>query len=255
MSVKDLHNYIELREKQRLANKYMKDAKERLGENNRYFNSAVNRITMFQKKAGKTPSMRLTMTKLTDENSDKYERLLDSIIDSTYINPEKYELHKQRQLDFAINEGWASNREEAEQIYDFANSELVAELKDMGLGDIPSELVEKYAKYTQSNMTEEDFTDMAKMFMKSYSSGEVSKEQFYDFVDTYAKYNKDFSRILNAEFASGIESNMTFVDAYKLGIYNMPDVEKATSEYIGALQLDDDGTPLSFIEYLTKFYI
>ena len=253
MSVKDLKNYDVLREKQRIANRYIKQARQRLGDDHRYVNSAINRISMFQKKIGKKPSARLSMTKLNDSTAEKYEVLLDSIIENTYINPEKYEEHREKQIEFAINEGWAKDRAEAEKVFSFANSELVAQLKDIGLGDIPSKIVEKYVKYMQGNMSEEEFINMATSFMSGYSKGDSRVEEFYDYADMYAQYHEQFEKIQEMEHQNGLDTTATFADWYKFGIYGSSDIDKAMSEYMSDVPMED-GFPMSFLSYFFEYY-
>lgn len=253
MSVKDLSGYEELARKQRIANRYLKQARQNFGENHRFVNSAVNRINMFQKKRGKKLTTRLTMSKLTEADVKDYNTLLDSIIESTYLNPEKYEAHKERQLQFAIDEGWANTIEEAEKVYKFANSDIVADLKERGLGDIPSKLVEKYAKYVQGEMSEEDFINMASMYMEKYSEGTMTANEFFDFADTYAQYYEGFTKVQELEHQNGLDTESTFADMYKLGIYNNPDIEKAMSEYLSNIPMED-GYPMSFLSYFFEYY-
>ena len=255
MSVKDLSNYAELAAKQKIANRYLKVARTRLGENNKYYKNAVKRINKFQQKVGKKESTRMTLTKITEETSQKYEEVLNSIIESTYINPEKYETHKERQLQFAISNGWAKTREEAQNVYDFANSDLMDELKDIGLGDIPSSLVEKYAEYVQGNLSEKDFIKMASMFLEGYSDNSdntLKPNEFFDFADTYAEFYNDFENVLQAELANGFDSGMTFKELYKDGVFNRDDIRKAMEEYTSADPMD---MPYSFIGYLREFYL
>lgn len=253
MSVKDLSGYKELAKKQKVANKYLKQAQQNFGENYRFVNSAINRINMFQKKRGKKLTTRLTMSKLTEADIEDYNTLLDSILESTYLNPEKYKAHKEKQLKFAIDEGWAKNEEEAENIYRFANSELVAELKDRGLGDIPSKLVEKYSKYVQGEMTEEDFIDMASMYMEKYSEGTMKANEFFDYADAYNEYYKEFKKIQELEHQNGLDTQNTFADMYEIGIYSNPDIKKAMSEYISEIPMED-GYPVSFLSYFFEYY-
>lgn len=255
MSVKDLSNYAELSAKQKIANKYLKDARTRLGENNKYYKNAVNRINKFQKKIGKKESTRMTLTKVTEETSRKYEDILDSIIESTYINPEKYETHKEKQLQFAIDTGWAKSREEAERVYDFANSELMEQLKDIGRGDIPSAIIDKYAEYVQGNLSEEEFINMANEFLEGYSDNSENSlkyNQFFDFADTYAEYYSDFEKVVQAELANGFDSGMRFTDLYRDGLFNMEDIRKAMEEYASADLMD---MSYSFLGYLREFYL
>ena len=107
---------VSLKQKQAIANKYLKIARENLGTNHRSYTAVMDRVHAFQKFHGQSKRPTLSMESLKTGDVDIYNQLLDSIIDSTYTNPEKYEKHKANQLDFAIEKGWAKNQKEAEEI-------------------------------------------------------------------------------------------------------------------------------------------
>ena len=177
--------YAGLRKKQATANKYLKQQKKELGKEHRYIKNALDKLDFFQKAHHLDKRPTFSMKGMTTKDVEAYEKLLDSIIDSTYTNPEKYAAHKENQLNFAIEQGWATTKEEAEDVYEFSNSEIVAELKDRGLGDVPSDLVEKYAEYVQANLKPEDFIDMAKLFEEGYSKNKIKADKFFEFADDY----------------------------------------------------------------------
>lgn len=251
MSVKDLSNYKVLSQKQRVANKYLKDAYDRLGEN-RYYNNAINRVNKFQKDHRQKVSTKLTLRGLTDKDTEKYENILDSIIESTYINPTKYSQHRERQIAFAISEGWAKNEAQAEKVYNFANSDLIDKLKDIGLRDIPSKIVEKYGKYVQGKMSETEFESMSELFLSLYQEGIVDYDDFFQFADDY----KDYSVINERQRVYGImESNSDFFGSLiRSDVMASPDLQKAMYEYREEPQFDEYGNILSFLDYFNLFY-
>lgn len=247
--------FKDLRKKQALANRYIKEQRLELGKSHRFFKSAMNRVKDFQRKHGLKVQSRFSMKDLEETDVEMYEQLLDSIIESTYMNPETYKNFKESQLDYAISQGWAKDREDAELIYEFANSDIVEDLKDKASIDIPSKIVEKYAKYMDSQMTKEDFEDMAKSFMKLYSSGDIGTSEFFNYADAY----KELSDINKVQRNYGILSDTDAImkDAVDSGIVNSfgtNDFEKAINEYKEQIQLDKEGRVLSFIDYFKDYY-
>lgn len=244
--------YANLRKKQALANKYLKQARKELGVNHKQVMSAMNRLHMFQKKHKQARRQTFSMTDLTTKDVELYEQLLDSVLDSTYLNPSKYKDFESSQLDFAIQQGWAKNQEEAKRVYDFANSDLVEELKDVARIDIPSKIVEKYAKYIQGELTQDDFIQMSRAFMNYYESGEMSTGEFFDFADSF----KDFADVNKSQKEFGIDQSTEdlFTEALELGIVGNNDFDKAAKEYKQSPQ-DEDGNIVSFIEYFKQYYL
>jgi len=251
MGVKNLKHYSTLSKKQAMANKYLKDAYERLGDH-RAYNAAIDRINMFQKKHGQKVSSKLTLRNLTDNDTKKYAQILDSILQSTYLNPKKYEEYKRKQYGIAISEGWANDEKQAKEIFDFTNSELIDELKDIGLRDMPSKIVEKYAKYVQEKLSKGEFVSMSELFLSLYEENIVDYSDFFQFADDY----KDFSAINERQNEYGIiQSNAEFFGSLvRSGYLTSPDISKAIYEYNEEPQFNEEGDLLSFIEYFEEYY-
>ena len=209
--------YEGIRKKQALANKYLKTAKANIGVNHRSYVATMDKIHMFQKMHGQSRKQTLSMEALRTGDVEMYEQLLDSIIDSTYINPNKYEKHKKNQLEFAIEQGWAKNENEAQKIYDFRNSSLFEELEDLGLSDVPSDILDRAKKYNQADLTLQDFQNMTRAFLKEYKNDDVKSSEFFDYSDKYMKAKQerkeDFDKALNVYFEDEIEGK--FLDFLK----------------------------------------
>ena len=100
IKVGDKYDKVSLKTKQALANKYLKSDRENLGVNHKIYISTMNKVRMFQVKHGQTKRPTLSLESLKTGDIEIYNQLLDSIIDSTYTNPQKYEQYKEQQLDF-----------------------------------------------------------------------------------------------------------------------------------------------------------
>lgn len=217
IKVGDKYEKVSLKTKQALANKYLKSARENLGVNHKIYISTMNKVRMFQVKHGQTKRPTLSLESLKTGDIEIYNQLLDSIIDSTYTNPQKYEQYKEQQLDFAIEEGWAKDRKEAQEIYNFRNSDLFEQLEDIGLSDVPSKVLEKAAKYGQADMSLEDFKTMTQTFMRAYDSGDETSKTYFDYADRYLKAKKDrkadFDKALQTYLDDEVEGS--FLDFLK----------------------------------------
>lgn len=202
---------VSLKEKQALANNYLKLAKENLGKNHRNYTNVMDKIHMFQRFHGQSKKNTLSMESLRTGDIDMYNQLLDSIIDNTYTNPEKYMKHKENQLEFAIEQGWATNQKEAEEIYNFRNSDLFSQLEDLGLSDVPSDILNKMAEYGQADLSLEDFKKMSQTFLRAYESGDESSSTYFDYADRFMKAKSerkdDFSKALDTYMEDEVQGS------------------------------------------------
>lgn len=218
IKTKDGFKKISLKQKQAIANKYLKESRITLGANHRTYVATMNRIHMFQKKHGQTRKPTLSMESLRTGDVDMYNQLLDSVIDSTFTNPENYQEFKNNQLDFAISKGWAKNYKEAEEIYNFRNSSLFEELEDLNLVDIPSEILDRTMKYGQADMSLEDFKQMTRTYLRGYANESLSSNEFFDYSDKYLEAKKtrkaDFDKAVNA-YLEDDETTLSFLGFLK----------------------------------------
>ena len=84
---------VSLKQKQAMVNRNIRWAKENLpkGSEHRRYKETMDKIHYFQKKHGQTRKNTLSMESLRVKDIDIYDNLLDSILDSTYMNPDNYE--------------------------------------------------------------------------------------------------------------------------------------------------------------------
>ena len=247
--------YAPLRKKQALANRFIREQRKTLGDNHKVVNNFMNNFRTFQKTHGLKVQNRLSMQGLKTKDVEVYEQLLDSIINSTYMNPEKYKNFTTNQLNYVMNQGWANTEEEAKRIYDFANSNIVEDLKDLARIDIPSKIVEKYVKYIQGNLTKEEFANMASTFMKYYSSEDMTTSEFFDFADTYyelAKVNKEQDK--NGISMTTEEMMDNFISEGIVAFVGTEDFKKAAREYSESPKGKDNKVS-TFIDYFKYFYL
>lgn len=199
--------YATLREKQAMANRYLKMSKTDMSAyTQRQYLQAQNRLRMFQNKRGLAKKRTFSMQGLTTADVEMYEQLLDSVIENTRLNPEKSEKHKQSQISFYMEEGWANSEEKAEQLYMFTNSDTYDSLREKGLGDIPSKLVEKFGMLVDSGYSMDEFVDMVSVFQKSTSpTTESDYQEFISFSENYIDalhYREDVPKAAE-EYLSG----------------------------------------------------
>lgn len=202
-----------LRKKQALTNRYIREARQRLGRDNRYYISTMNKVHMFQKTHRQSRRQYISMEALRTGDIEAYENLLDSILENTYINPEKYEKHKSAQIERAIEEGWAENEEEAELVYEMRNSDLFEELEDIIGENMASEVLDKYAEYVQEELSMDDFYTMLKTYKKGYSNDSETSASFFDYADRFISLMQERDDITKAaeEYLKD-ESGLSFED-------------------------------------------
>lgn len=203
-------NKDELKQLQKQANKYIRLANISIKNNeadsytHRAYINAELRLRKFEKKHGQHNSWLFSMKNLEEEDYDTYEELLKSVTENTRLNPEKAEAHKQSQIKFYQDQGWAVNSQQAEAMYEFKGTEVFEELMEMNLGDIPSELLERYGQFIDADYTEQDFANMITVFNQEKKFGNedyTSNKDFIEFTDNYIKAmnerQDDFSKAVD----------------------------------------------------------
>ena len=121
-----------LKQMQREANRYMRLAREAIKEGSadgyteRAYYRAKDRLRLFQAKHGLRKYYQFSMKGV--EDYDAYYNILESVTENVRLNPKKAAEHRESQIKFYQDEGWASNRQAAEAMYDFkkySSSQLV----------------------------------------------------------------------------------------------------------------------------------
>ena len=215
------------------ANRYLREAKKQIREGTadvyteRAYYNAQNRIRIFQKKYGQHRGYLISTKGLTDiEDDEKSMKALEnlaqleqSITENVRLNPEKAKSHRESQVQFYMDQGWASNRKAAEAIYDFKGSEAFESLMEKNLGDIPSQIVERYGKFVDADFSVEQFSNMIAVFNKQGGN----YDEFIDFADKYIEQIK----------------------------WRSDDIDKAAQEYMDSDLYDEYG--IDFFEFLSTF--
>lgn len=222
--------FEELLEEQKRANRYLRSARRMLGTETsdtyteRAYWNARHRMRNFQKKHNQHLGYQFSMKGLDEEDLDTYEEMLKSVTENTRLNPSLARQHKESQISFYQKQGWAKNEKAAEAMYNFKGTSIFEELMDNNLTDVPSELLERYGKFIDSNYTEEDFSNMLTVFNKElmYNSKQYKdSKDFFKFTDKYIKLMKK----------------------------GKDDFQKGVKEYI-----DDDTGDYTFFDYMEEFY-
>ena len=137
----------------------------------------------FYKSRGiKNPS-RLSFRNLSPKDIKAYEKLLKSIIENTYINPEKYKQYQQK-MEKIFNENHYGVK--YEEVKDIFESDIGDELSELGLGykdfwETYAEVNEEYSK----SFTVENFIEMLKAFKNDVDLGSFNLDDFYVYADAW----------------------------------------------------------------------
>lgn len=208
--------YQGLAKKQAEANRYLKEARQTLGKDHRAYTNAMNRLHMFQRKHGLERKNTLSMSGLKTKDVELYTELVDSIRDSTYINPMKYEEHMNNQVNYFMREGWGSTPEEVQAFMDFRNSEVFESISDDSLP--PSTLLDKAAEYNEGQFTLEEFGQLIKLFMKENSGKETDKSEFFNYADKLVEAKKDrpddFDKAVDYYLSEDLSSDYEYIPSF-----------------------------------------
>lgn len=208
--------YQGLAKKQAEANRYLKEARQTLGKDHRAYVNAMSKLHMFQRKHGLDRKSTLSMSGLTTKDVELYTELVDSIRDSTYLNPTKYKEHMANQVDYFIREGWGSTPEEVKAFMDFRNSDLFESIADENLP--PSTLLDKAAEYNEGQFTLDEFGNFIRLFMKENSGKPTNKSEFFDYADKLAEAKRDrpddFDKAVDYYLSSEAEDDFDFMPSF-----------------------------------------
>lgn len=136
----------------------------------------------FYKSRGiKNPS-KLSFKNLSPKDIKAYEQMLESIINNTYINPEKYQQFVDKMRDKFNAQGYEF---EYDDIKDILDSDLVQELFEMGMS--PSDFWQAYNELTvdYGEMQPDEFMNMLKHFRNEMVYGDMSISEFFEYADNY----------------------------------------------------------------------
>lgn len=175
--------YKPLREKQATANAMLKEAKGRLKEDHRNIKNTKKKIAQFYHSRGLKVPARLSFKPLSTKDLKAYNNLLDSIINDTFINKEKYDKFREK-MEENFKEQFGDELEE-EEMTDFLNimeHSIVKDLLELGMS--PSDFVELYQEFINDGLSDEEFLILL---------GDFTRELGDDYlVDDFFNYAKEW---------------------------------------------------------------
>lgn len=178
--------YKPLREKQATANAMLKEAKGRLKEDHRNIKSTKKKIAQFYHSRGLKVPSRLSFKSLESKDLKAYENLLDSIINDTFINKEKYDKYRDKMKEnFKEQFGDELDEEEMTDFLDIMEHPIVKELLNLGMS--PSDFVDLYQDFIHEGISDKEFLIML---------GDFSRELGEDFlVEDFFVYARQWEEI------------------------------------------------------------
>ena len=143
----------------------------------------------FYKSRGiKNPS-RLSFRDLSPKDIKAYEKLLKSIVENTYINPEKYKQYQQKMRDKFESYGYNFEFEEIQGVLDDDFVKSMLDELDMS----PSDFWQVYndIKGEDANVNEQDFIEMLIDFRNEVDTGGITVDDFYVYADAWLNQRAD----------------------------------------------------------------
>ena len=185
--------YAPLRAKQAQANRYLRQARRDLKPNHKALLQAKQRIKLFYNARGiKTPSL-LSFKQLSTHDLKQYEQLLDSIIENTYLNPQKYEEHENIMKEKMRSWFKDADDETIDRYNEILESDIVSELFSLNM--TPSELAVIYENYNEMGLSDADFMDMINEFLQDSNK---TIDEFFTHANGYARKRTRFYQEVNA---------------------------------------------------------
>lgn len=207
--------YKELREKQRVANAMIRRAKEYLKPEHNALKNLKAKKKQFYNTRGLKASAQLSFKNLSRKDLKAYERLLDSIIENTYLNEEKYNKHKQKQEQQFRDMGI----DDIETATEVIEEDIIKDLIALGLS--PSkDIYPVMADYFNRGFDKNEFILMCKFFMSEINSDNMTIDDFFVFADYFMNLYDDFNARVDmgeykqSEFADYVEEYYNYENAW-----------------------------------------
>lgn len=180
--------YKELREKQKLANRMIKRARGYLKPDHKALKNLKAKKKQFYNTRGLKSPAQLSFKNLTRSDLKAYERLLDSIINDTYLNEEKYNKHKSKQEQQFHDMGV----DDVESAIEVLESDIINDLIALGL--TPSDIIAVIGEYQSRGIDMNEFIIMCKLFLSEINADNMTVDDFFVFADYYLNLRDDFER-------------------------------------------------------------
>lgn len=170
-----------IKEKQLQVNRMITESRNRLGKEHSAYKQATAKRKQFYKSRGYRIPSQFSMKPLSVKDMKDYENLLDSILNSTYLNKEKYEKYHKQKVQDLIDSGLADDEKTANAIYDIMN-EIGDILEELGIpfSEFAEFMNEKMNEY---NLEEKDFEQYVKEFAKMVYDGLYEPADFFDIIE------------------------------------------------------------------------
>lgn len=182
--------YKTLREKQATANAMLKEAKGRLKEDHRNIKSTKKKIAQFYHSRGLKVPSRLSFKSLSTKDLKAYNNLLDSIINDTFINKEKYDKYRDKmEENFKEQFGDELNEEDMVDFLNIMNHPIVKDLLDLGMS--PSDFVELYQEFINDGLSDKEFLLMLGDFVRELGE-DYLVDDFFNYAEEWKTTYEDF---------------------------------------------------------------
>lgn len=203
--------YASLRNKQAQANKMIREARGRLKSGHQALDRLSDHKKTFYNKRGLKSVGQLSFKNLEAKDLEAYETLLDSILNDTYINKDKYEKHEEKMKE-RIKE-WFGDDEVDGAVIDEFNEALEGDVFNdlLSLQLPPSELATLENEFIISGLTTEDFYNM----VKSFDPKNNTINDFFVYANDYAEELVK-ERVMKERFDREVEVGMWGADEYEL---------------------------------------
>lgn len=203
--------YASLRAKQAQANKMIREARGRLKSGHNALDRLYEHKKTFYNKRGLKTVGQLSFKNLESKDLGAYEALLDSILNDTYINKEKYENHEEKMKE-RIKE-WFNSDDVDGAVVDEFNEALEGDVFNdlLSLQLPPSELATLENEFIISGLSTEDFYNM----VKGFDSKNNTINDFFVYANDYAE-NLLREQELKERFDREVEMGMWGADEYDL---------------------------------------
>lgn len=203
--------YASLRAKQAQANKMIREARGRLKSGHNALDRLYEHKKTFYNKRGLKTVGQLSFKNLESKDLGAYEALLDSILNDTYINKEKYESHEEKMKE-RIKE-WFNSDDVDGAVVDEFNEALEGDVFNdlLSLQLPPSELATLENEFIISGLSTEDFYNM----VKGFDSKNNTINDFFVYANDYAE-NLLREQELKERFDREVEMGMWGADEYDL---------------------------------------
>ena len=173
--------YAKVRQLQATANRMLYKSTHIEKSNSKRKQVLAMKRQFYKSRGIKNPS-RLSFRDLSPKDIKAYENLLQSIINNTYINPEKYKQFQDKMRDKFKQQGYDFEYDDIKDIFD---SDIISELLDLGMS--PSDFWQVYNDITvdYGEIKPDEFITMLMRFENEMKYGDMTIDEFYEFADNY----------------------------------------------------------------------